>query len=99
MIIYKIVTEILGSLKHYVDDLIILGNHPTKVEMMEARKLVEINSTDVTCYEPDLHLFGWMVIIVKEVDWMHSEEVFVLHQKILTVEDKSSKQVDITLMA
>ena len=59
MIIYKIVTEILGSLKHYVDDLIILFfNHPTKVEMMEARKQIEVKLTKVTRFEPDLLLIS-----------------------------------------
>ena len=37
-------------------------------EMMEARKLVEVDLTELTCYvkkEPDLYLFGWMIVIIK----------------------------------
>ena len=36
--------------------------------MMEARKLVEVDLTELTCYakkEPDLHLFGWMIVIIR----------------------------------
>ena len=36
--------------------------------MMEVRKLVEVDLTELTCYvkkEPDLYLFGWMVVIIK----------------------------------
>ena len=36
--------------------------------MMEARKLVEVDLTELTCSankEPDLNLFGWMVVIIK----------------------------------
>ena len=38
---------------------------------MEAKTLmIEVNLTEITCYEPDFELFNWMVIIIKDERWL-----------------------------